>query len=93
MTGLFSLNENKGSFLGIIGAVLNCLPSWGAKEIAFMVWIISNSILFLWAIKQEMEGAEVFGKKLPINSIALMYMAFFITSSVGLISHLAAGRF
>lgn len=79
-------NVNKGAVLGIVGAIFNCVPDWTFKELAFIVWLISNFVLIFWALKQDAEPVYIFGVKM--NMIVIMYIIYMGTSTFGLVSHL-----
>lgn len=64
-----------GSLLAIMGAVYNCSTHVCDKATGFAVWVVSNSVLMLWAC---LVGAYW---------IALMYVAFLCTSTYGFWYH------
>ena len=61
--------------MACIGAVFNCSPTYKQKRIGFEVWIISNSLLFLWCVRIQAWYP------------AGMYVLFVGTSSYGLLNH------
>ncbi len=56
------------------------------KELAFIVWLISNSLLLVWGMKQQAKPFTILGFK--TNIIVVMYAFYMGTSTFGLVSHL-----
>lgn len=79
-------SANLGAALGMVGAILNCMPDWTIKEVAFGIWIISNCIMLVWAKDQDVKPIIIHGKSL--NSVVIMYGCYMMTSMFGLASHL-----
>lgn len=61
-----------GMALSLLGAFLVAGRSAQWRRAGFTVWLISNAVLFAWALSVHAWG------------VAVMYIAFFLTSAWGL---------
>jgi hypothetical protein len=70
-----------GSALSIIGTLVNNL--WLDHIFAMWIWLFSNPILYIWSIgviKHRWHNG------LSMAAIATMYLVFFVTNVIGLLS-------
>lgn len=67
--------ENVGSVLAMAGAVFNCKPERKIKRMGFFLWVLSNSLLWIWCWSMQAWG--------PLA----MYSVFVATSTYGFVNH------